>query len=133
MIPPLNMTTRARGVSPLAVAAAVANRSPMSFEFSVEPESEAKVTAGAVAAHAHEESVQIEGAMNNGHLIDCLRHSFLGKNPYSVKMSTRCCAVTATDPVPPLPSSALQKQTRERSWLRMPHCGNWTIKYLDHV
>ena len=44
-----------------ANAASVANRSPMSFEFSVEPESEAKVTAGAVAAH--EESVQIEGAM----------------------------------------------------------------------
>jgi len=61
MIPPLNMLTRARGVSPLAVAAAVANRAPMSFEFSVEPESEAKVTAAAVAAHAHEESVQIEG------------------------------------------------------------------------
>ena len=133
MIPPLNMVKRARGVSPLAVAAAAANRAPMSFEFSVEPESEARVTAGAMAAHAHEESAQIEGAMNNGHLTDCLRQSYLGRRPYSVKMSTRCCAVTAADPVPPLPGGALQKQSRERSWLSFGPCGNWTVKYLDHV
>ena len=133
MIPPLNMLIRARGVSPLAVAAAAANRSPMSFEFSVEPESDARVTAAAAAAHAHEDSAQIEGAMNNGHLMDCLRQSFLGRRPYSVKMSTRCCAVTAADPAAPVPSNALQKQSRDRSWLSFGPCGNWTIKYLDHA
>ena len=75
MIPPLSILTRARGVSPRAVAGAAANRAPMSFEFSVAPESDARVTAGAVAAHAFEESAaQIDGAMNNGHLMDCLRY-----------------------------------------------------------
>ena len=94
MIPPLNMLTRARGVSPLAVAAAVANRAPMSFEFSVEPESEAKVTAGAVAAHAHEELTKVAaldqrhhslaGAFDPGHpdehqLDDAIGHAWRGR------------------------------------------------------
>ena len=134
MIPPLNLLTRARGVSPLAVASsATTSRAAMSFEFSVEPEAEAKVTAAAVAAHAHEESARLEGAMKKGHLIDCLRQSFLGKNPYSVKMNTRSCAVTAADSTTSALGVAQYKQPRERSWLRCCPCGNWTIKYLDHV
>ena len=116
MIPPLNLNQRARGASASAV---LYNRAPLSYEFSVEPESEVPVLS------ALTDSVFIEGAMSNAQLMDCVRHVYLGKSPYSVKMSTRCCAMTMAQGTPPV-------KPWDKRWTKnFPNGGNWTLAYLD--
>jgi hypothetical protein len=115
MIPPLNLTIRARGASPSAV---LFNHVPMSYEFSSEPESESFDPQA-------QEAVFIEGAMTNVQPMDCVRHVYLGKNPYSIKMSTRCYAMTVAQTSP-------TAKAWDRRWMKQCPCGgNWTLKCLE--
>lgn len=104
MIPPLNLTIKARGVSPSVVSF---HRQPLNFEFGIEPDFEVTNI---------NEAVFIEGAMSTNQLMDCVRLMYLGKNPYSVKQSTRSTAVTfcgssgAGSANPPTPSRSEERR-----------------------
>ncbi|TRY68224.1 hypothetical protein TCAL_12619 [Tigriopus californicus] len=119
MLPPLNLTIKARGVAPMVVAF---HRSPMSFEFGEEPDLETSAPPP--------EPLFIEGAMSSQQLMDCSRLIYLGKNPTAVKMSTRSYAMSFPGPNPNV-NQPVAIKSWEKRWVRQcPSGGNWKIRHM---
>ncbi|XP_065339940.1 mediator of RNA polymerase II transcription subunit 16 [Cloeon dipterum] len=93
---------------------------PIQLEFGTEPEN----------LQMPVENNPVEGAVQTQQVIDCIRHVFLGKSPYAVRVCCRCGGMSQTHNSQRI--SAAIKAWDQR-WIKSCRCGGaWRLHKFSH-
>ncbi|XP_047102177.1 mediator of RNA polymerase II transcription subunit 16 isoform X1 [Schistocerca piceifrons] len=117
MIPPLNSPQKLIAItSPLFFCQSL----PIQLEWGTEPDSLLFVP----------EINPVEGAMQSEQIIDCTRHTYLGKHPSVVKQCTRCAGVAFQQFL----TRTAAIRAWDMRWARECLCGgHWRLHYFSSI